>query len=471
MDEDTSRIPSVLIVGAGIFGTSTAHHLSQSSTPVRVTIICNDDFPPPPPSKSPNPLLGASYDINKIIRADYSTPFDMQLAYEAMDAWSSWPLLKKFYHRTGWVALNEKGSDLTDRIRANFRTHGRTDPTSDISLTEARKAWGGVLQDATFENISKAYWNPEAGWVEADKAIVAMLTAAVEKGVNYVKGAVTEILMHTAPQTGVLGVRLENGTVLKADKIVLATGAWTSQLMSPLEDSLGFKEKDCVEDQVKAACVCVAHFMLNSVEREEFDRMPVIINGGAGKHYLIIHTGSSLKCSRGDIQPPPASNFLKFTNGWTVTNTLNLSSGRVISAPRGGPQEEVPQALKTETLRLIEGIMPSMLDKGRAVAYWRLCWDSITPTQQQLISKHPDARLKNLYIVAGGSFHSWKFLPIMGKFVVNVLHGVSNGRERDMSWAWKHEGWISGGRRGAHEKAVPKRELRDLENSSRNARL
>ena len=59
----------------------------------------------------------------------------------------------------------------------------------------------------------------------------------------------------------------------------------------------------------------------------------------------------------------------------------------------------------------------------------------------------------------GGSFHSWKFLPIIGKYVVNVLNGVSNGEEKDRRWAWK-DGRLQG--RGAHEKVVPKRELQDL---------
>jgi sarcosine oxidase/L-pipecolate oxidase len=169
----------------------------------------------------------------------------------------------------------------------------------------------------------------------------------------------------------------------------------------------------------------------------------------------------------GDIQPPPGSNFLKFTNGRTFTNLITTVSNRVISAPPSGPQAHVPQALKNETLDIVNDIMPSIQREDRPVAYWRLCWDSITPAQDQLITRHPDERLNNLYLAIGGSFHSWKFLPIIGKYVANVLNGVSNGTEKDSRWEWKLSGWSSGGSRGPHEKAIPQRELRDMKSATR----
>lgn len=86
------------------------------------------------------------------------------------------------------------------------------------------------------------------------------------------------------------------------------------------------------------------------------------------------------------------------------------------------------------------------------------------------MTRHPDPRLGNLYLAIGGSFHSWKFLPIIGKYVVNVLNGVSNGEEKDQNWMWKSEGWDEG-RRGAYKKVIPRRELKDLEVRSGNSKL
>ena len=106
--------------------------------------------------------------------------------------------------------------------------------------------------------------------------------------------------------------------------------------------------------------------------------------------------------------------------------------------------------------------MPSLLENGPDIAYWRSCWDSITPEQHQLITKHPNPSLSNLYLAVGGSFHSWKFLPTIGMYVSNVIEDISNGQEKDQNWAWKQHGWQDGAIKGAHEKVVPTAEFRDF---------
>lgn len=62
--------------------------------------------------------------------------------------------------------------------------------------------------------------------------------------------------------------------------------------------------------------------------------------------------------------------------------------------------------------------------------------DSTTPDGDQVISKHPHS--EGLYIIAGGSFHSWKFLPTIGKYVVQMLDG-SLEPELAQQWAWDRD--------------------------------
>jgi hypothetical protein len=119
----------ILIVGAGIFGASTAYHLTHPTLPSsaqalrgqipRVTLLDS------------SPLgagIGASEDINKIIRADYSQKFYMDLGYEAINAWKSLSkpggILESLYHQTGWIVLDDEKSDDSARIRKLYSERG-----------------------------------------------------------------------------------------------------------------------------------------------------------------------------------------------------------------------------------------------------------------------------------------------------------------------------------------------------------
>jgi len=166
--------------------------------------------------------------------------------------------------------------------------------------------------------------------------------------------------------------------------------------------------------------------------------------------------------------PPNRTRLFKFTNANTFKNTQTHPSGRRISVPPFRDQTTVPEKLKQESLKIIRQRVPRILDNGRKVDEWRLCWDAISPDQNWLLTQHPDPRLSNLYFATGASLHSWKFLPTIGAYIVNVLNGKSNGEEKDKAWKWKRE-WAN---LGAHEKVMPKGELSDFEDASRpKARL
>jgi sarcosine oxidase / L-pipecolate oxidase len=262
----------ILIVGNGIFGTSTAYHLSQTyAHPSRVTVLDRAPVPSPP---------AASTDINKIVRADYSKPFYMDLAYEAMESWTTDPLLKPYFHQTGWLMLDEEHSDLADRIRRNFRESGRPDTSADITLEEVKSKWGGVLSGIDTTGYSKAYTNSSAGWADASLGVAAWMRAAVEAGVKQEVGEVTELLSDGATLTG---VRTADGRTFHGDKIVLATGAWTPYLMVSLERKLNIAPEDSIQKQIRAAGVCVAAFKLSEEEARHYSQMPVLIYGAKGE--------------------------------------------------------------------------------------------------------------------------------------------------------------------------------------------
>lgn len=276
----------ILIVGAGIFGVSTAYHLSKSPKHSSSKIILLDRAPAPS-------THAASTDVNKIVRADYSSPFYMDLAHEAIDAFTTWPEFQptssdggKIYNQTGWAMMDEKGSDVAKRVRENFRACGREDLTYDLTETEMRTKWGGLLSGMDSEGYDTAYGSPSASWVDASRAVEVMVKEAVGRGVKYEVGEVEGLLLlddrENGGQGGVHGVKLGDGRVIHARQVLLATGAWTSQLMTKVEDELDMQEEERIESQISAAALCVAHFKLSPEQAEIYRQLPILVFGSEG---------------------------------------------------------------------------------------------------------------------------------------------------------------------------------------------
>lgn len=91
---------SYLIVGAGIFGASTALHLKAAESEAQVTLLDRTPYPCP---------YGASFDLNKIIRDYYTDKFYMKLANEAQQQWRNGDEWKSFYYETGLFVADDSG--------------------------------------------------------------------------------------------------------------------------------------------------------------------------------------------------------------------------------------------------------------------------------------------------------------------------------------------------------------------------
>lgn len=86
--------------------------------------------------------------------------------------------------------------------------------------------------------------------------------------------------------------------------------------------------------------------------------------------------------------------------------------------------------------------------------------DGLTQDDNWYICPHP--RCANLFIATGGSFHGWKFLPILGEYVIRMLDGGLSSEEAER-WAWDRD--LEGLPPNPIE---PKRELRDIKSQDAN---
>jgi sarcosine oxidase/L-pipecolate oxidase len=148
----------------------------------------------------------------------------------------------------------------------------------------------------------------------------------------------------------------------------------------------------------------------------------------------------------GETMPPTPDGLLKFNRDEPWRNTIHHeASGTDISAPPPAPdysQWSPSEEMKREIHTVAKGIYGSMID-GFDFSIYRQCWDAVAPDGNFLISPH--SHCQGLYIATGGSFHGWKFLPVIGKYVVQMLEG-SLSKEHEKRWSWDRDYDVPNGR-------------------------
>lgn len=253
---------SYIIIGAGVFGASTALHLSrQKPTP---TIILVDRAPYPCP-------IAASHDINKIVRSDYGDIFYCELGLKTLERWRTDPLFQKWYHQSGLLKATDHSADLVGKIFDNYKKLGVNVGAELIKPEEARTRFGGLFADSNFENVENLLWTPSSGWAEAARALEGTVRSAVENGVHYVTASVGELIVDNGFCTG---IRTEDGRTFTADKIILSTGAYTAKLMA---DTAPKQHELQVGDRITACCVCEAAVDLSPEQVESFRDGPAFV--------------------------------------------------------------------------------------------------------------------------------------------------------------------------------------------------
>jgi len=266
MDSHHSSMPpssaDYLIVGAGVFGASTAFHLSQQEPLASIILIDQTPFPCP---------LGASHDINKIIRADYGDKFYCKLALEAQKSWRGDPIFKPYYHQTGMVVLDNTGSGR--RIIENHRQLGENCEAELFGPEELKRKFGGIFHDTDLHSVKEIFFNPLSGWAEATSALTRVIEVAVERGVRYVTASVSRLIFDE--RGACIGVRATDGTFIYGSKVILCTGAGTAKL---LVDSAPSRPELWVKDRLIAAGVCIAAVKLTEAQIRKFGDVPVLVH-------------------------------------------------------------------------------------------------------------------------------------------------------------------------------------------------
>ncbi|RDW77632.1 putative fructosyl amino acid oxidase [Coleophoma cylindrospora] len=384
---------SILIIGGGTFGTSAAYHLSQRGyKSVRVL----DRWPIPS-------IEAAGNDLNKVVRADYAEPLYSRLGSEAMACWKDDNgIFKKYFNPTGWLLGAANVSlPFIDKSIENSKALGVN--LEYMPHDEIRKRWPRVSGKMSGW---KVLWNSAAGWVDARGALTAMAQAAIRNGVEYISGDagyVTTLLFDN--DKNCIGVQTADGKKYMADEIIIAAGASAGSLLD-------------FHGQLVAKGHTVGHLQLTAAEAEYYKGLPLVD-----------------QLEQGMMFPPTPDGIVKFAAVEFFTNKGKHSSIPGLSLPRyrsDHPQDTIPAAYERKIRNFVKELVPELAN--RPWVETRICWDADTPDLHFLIAPHPLHR--GLKLAVGGSAHGFKFLPVIGKYIVDMMEGTLDAR-MGQAWRWR----------------------------------
>lgn len=362
---EVSHDESILIVGAGVFGLSTALALRERGFS-DITVI--DRYPPPVPD-------GSSNDISRIIRPDYTDPFYSRLAKEAIESWKSSSLYSQHFYNSGFLLTSEDAND--PYLEKNKKVLSSLSQTyREFSNTEEIRRMIPGLRD--FQDPLNGYLNPNAGWADAAGAIKAVATRLGELGVSFItgpRGTLKSLIVNSRSQ--VVGVNVVSGPLLRASKVIMATGAWTNRYLD-------------LDHTVVGSAQPMGFIQLSPEEAQRLADIPVTINTTSGVF----------------IFPPSPTNILKVAyhgNGFEVEVACDGKQDRMISVPQrdfnNAASAYLPKDADDYLRAGLRKIVPSIAEKPWVRG--RLCWYTETPTGDFIADYHHS--ISGLFVATGGS--------------------------------------------------------------------
>ncbi|KAK3367732.1 FAD dependent oxidoreductase [Podospora didyma] len=314
----------------------------------------------------------ASADIARIIRAEYSDPAYRKLAEESLQSFKTQEPYSKYFHQTGWFLIQDEQQARHGSIPSG---------TEDVAVEEFRRKFSAAnVDDNLFITRTE-----NVGWVEANNLQQAL---NAEIRVKKRRGTVTDLIFDGR---FCRGVRLGTEDIL-GEAVVLATGWRTNRLLA---------SHNLAQVDYQVVGVPVLGIQLTDEQYMKYRDMPILCQPG-----------------RGEILPPTAQRIMRVNNPRSFH--LNSSS----AAPTSLSPTHI---CFKENWDFLGKYFPDLVDRPAVIS--KICWDALTDSQSFCILQVEGTN--NVYYVGGGSFHSWKFRPVLPELIAARLglKGDDNSEE------------------------------------------
>ncbi|CAG7558187.1 unnamed protein product [Fusarium equiseti] len=400
-----SKSEPILIVGGGAFGLSTVVHLLKAGYN-DITVLDKDDEIPS--------RWSAANDLNKIVRAEYEDPLYQDLTVKATRAWQT-PLFAPHFHQVGFIHCvsgnaPKEAHDTLNRFRAAAERDPRLKPyltplNSQKDIAEA--AW--QYNESSFPGWT-GYFNRFDGYANSGSALRSIYQATKAQGVKFIlgtAGAVSEIVYeNTSSGRKAKGVKTTGGLFYPSKFVIISVGAAGSKLVPE------------IGKQLVAKSWSVAHLHLTDDETAALRGIPVTYARDLGFFF----------------EPDTKTNLLKLCpmGGGFINTDPNTG---VSHAPSDLKQSAfLPEDDDKQLRELVKQTLPQFAD--RPFVKKTLCWFADTVGSDFIIDYVPDTSSSVLFL-SGDSGHGFKFFPIFGEWVKNLLES-DKGEQPVARWRWKN---------------------------------
>jgi len=360
--------PDVIVIGAGVIGTSVAWHLAAHGAR-NVLVLERGQVGE-----------GTSSQSSGILRTHYSVPSNVALAR------ASWSVFERFAEylgdeeasaglvKCGYLIAAPEGERL-GALRASL-DHQRASgiPVSVIDAAEAT----ALLPIARFDDAALIGFEPEAGFADAYLVASAFARGARRRGARLMTGVAVQGLLREGGR--VVGVRTAQGD-LHADTVVSAQNIWSAELEAWSGVSMPVKAE--------------RHRVLALQGEPAYTpAMPVFKDlGSPGMLYCRSYGGQQMLVSEG-------------------------TAGEVLAAP-DNEQGDVSMDLVAEIGAQVAERFPSYDNAGLASS-WTGVYD-VTPDWNPVLGPVPS--LPGLVVAFGFSGHGFKLSPAVGRAIAQTVLG------------------------------------------------
>lgn len=472
ISKDSSK--KIIIIGSGVFGLSSALHLAQNGY-TDITIYDRLDLLKLGYSFI-NGADTASADINKVFRAFYAEKdYYHRLALQAKEHFLQWDSelrqldpndpqaqlykVRKILDPTGLIRLDstKENSEAEKHTLASFEKSGLRHTQFDIKVPEdvARAeatGWGHKLNPANIQNNS--YLKQLSGVLDSTSGVLHAYNACIyvnqklrSLGVNFVtgeQGEVTSLITKENDIDTVTGIKTKDGELHYADLVIAAAGPWTATLVPELA---GLSEAH----SGNVLLIKVPEDRPDLRKKYSFENFPIFAWRGGEVREKDKYGGFGVfPVSEPDGLIKIFCRQKKFANQTPVKKTSadhaaqdedKVITSVPVTSRSNPPETRLARTLVTQTKDIFKVFFPDLAPLG--IYKTQLLWYTDTINNDFIIDWAPGHKSQdkgsnkgksNLLVVTGGSGHGFKFLPVLGRFVVDVIEGRENEYTRKFQW-------------------------------------